>query len=52
VFIARMMLRPALERDPVWPVCMPGAPGVESGEGVPAPEEQADTPHPAVGAVA
>ena len=50
--IARQMMRQALERDPVWPECMPGAPGVESGEGVPAPEEQADTPHPAVGAVA
>src|SRR5215211_6253073 len=50
--IARQMMRQALERDPVWPECMPGAPGVESGEGVPAPEEQAGTPHPAVGAVA
>jgi alkylation response protein AidB-like acyl-CoA dehydrogenase len=50
--IARQMLRQALERDPVWPECMPGAPGVESGESVPAPEEQADTPHPTVGATA
>jgi alkylation response protein AidB-like acyl-CoA dehydrogenase len=50
--IARAMLRQALERDPVWPECMPGAEGVESGEGVPAPEQQADSPHPTVGAVA
>jgi acyl-CoA dehydrogenase len=50
--IARQMLRQALDRDPVWPECMPGAPGVESGRDVPAPEEQADTPHPTVGALA
>jgi hypothetical protein len=31
---------------------MPGAPGVESGQEVPAPEQQADTPHPTVGALA
>ena len=50
--IARHMLRQAMERDPVWPECMPGAPGVESGEEVPAPEEQAGAPHAGVGAVA
>jgi alkylation response protein AidB-like acyl-CoA dehydrogenase len=50
--IARNMLRQAMEREPVWPECMPGAPGVESGEGVAGPEEQSDTPHPAVGATA
>ncbi|MEA2247837.1 MAG: butyryl-CoA dehydrogenase [Solirubrobacteraceae bacterium] len=50
--IARTMLRQAMARDPVWPECMPGAPGVESGEGVAGPEEQSDTPHPAVGATA
>jgi alkylation response protein AidB-like acyl-CoA dehydrogenase len=50
--IARAMLRQALDRDPVWPECMPGAKGVESGEGVPAPEEQAGAPHPTVGALA
>jgi alkylation response protein AidB-like acyl-CoA dehydrogenase len=50
--IARTMLRQAMARDPVWPECMPGAPGVESGEGVAGPEDQSDTPHPAVGATA
>ena len=50
--IARHMLRQALEREPVWPECMPGAPGVESGDAVPAPEEQPDTPHAGVGALA
>jgi alkylation response protein AidB-like acyl-CoA dehydrogenase len=50
--IARQMLRQALDRDPVWPECMPGAPGVESGEGVPGPAEQTGTPHPTVGASA
>ena len=50
--IARAMLRQALERDPVWPECMPGAEGVASGEGVAAPEEQPGSPHPTVGAVA
>jgi hypothetical protein len=50
--IARQMLRQALDREPVWPECMPGAPGVESGEGVPGPAEQAETPHPRVGASA
>jgi alkylation response protein AidB-like acyl-CoA dehydrogenase len=50
--IARQMLRQALDREPVWPECMPGAPGVESGEGVPGPAEQTETPHPTVGATA
>jgi hypothetical protein len=50
--IARAMLRQALERDPVWPECMPGAQGVESGENVPGPEEQAGAPHASVGALA
>jgi alkylation response protein AidB-like acyl-CoA dehydrogenase len=50
--IARQMMRQALDREPIWPECMPGAPGVESGEDVPAPAEQADMPHPAVGATA
>ena len=50
--IARQMMRQAIERDPIWPECMPGAPGVESGEGVAGPEEQAGTPHAAVGAMA
>jgi alkylation response protein AidB-like acyl-CoA dehydrogenase len=50
--IARAMLRQALERDPVWPECMPGAQGVESGENVPGPEEQAGAPHGSVGALA
>src|SRR3954470_15860161 len=50
--IARQMMRQAVGRDPIWPECMPGAPGVESGADVVAPEEQADTPHPAVGATA
>jgi alkylation response protein AidB-like acyl-CoA dehydrogenase len=50
--IARQMLRQALDREPIWPECMPGAPGVESGEEVPAPEQQADSPHPTVGALA
>jgi alkylation response protein AidB-like acyl-CoA dehydrogenase len=50
--IARQMMAQAIERDPVWPECMPGAPGVESGEGVPGPEEQAGTPHATVGASA
>jgi hypothetical protein len=34
------MMRQAVGRDPVWPECMPGAPGVESGEGAPAPQDQ------------
>jgi hypothetical protein len=38
--IARQMMRQAVGRDPVWPECMPGAPGVESGEGAPAPQDQ------------
>jgi alkylation response protein AidB-like acyl-CoA dehydrogenase len=50
--IARQMLRQAIDREPIWPECMPGAPGVESGEDVPAPEQQADSPHPTVGALA
>jgi alkylation response protein AidB-like acyl-CoA dehydrogenase len=50
--IARQMVRQALEREPIWPECMPGAPGVESGEGVAGPEEQEGTPHAAVGATA
>jgi len=50
--IARQMMRQAVDRDPIWPECMPGAPGVESGADVAGPEEQADTPHPAVGATA
>ena len=50
--IARQMLKAAQQRDPVWPECMPGAPGVESGEEVPAPEERAGAPHAGVGAVA
>jgi alkylation response protein AidB-like acyl-CoA dehydrogenase len=50
--IARQMLRQAVDREPIWPECMPGAPGVESGQDVPAPEQQADTPHPTVGALA
>jgi alkylation response protein AidB-like acyl-CoA dehydrogenase len=50
--IARQMLRQAIDREPIWPECMPGAPGVESGEDVPGPEQQADSPHPSVGALA
>ena len=50
--IARQMLRQAIDREPIWPECMPGAPGVESGQEVPGPEQQADTPHPTVGALA
>jgi alkylation response protein AidB-like acyl-CoA dehydrogenase len=50
--IARQMMRQAIERDPIWPECMPGAPGVESGEGVAGPEEQTGTPHATVGAMA
>ena len=50
--IARAMLRQALERDPVWPECMPGAQGVESGENVPGPEEQAGAPPGSGGALA
>jgi alkylation response protein AidB-like acyl-CoA dehydrogenase len=50
--IARQMLRQAIDREPIWPECMPGAPGVESGEDVPGPEQQADSPHPTVGALA
>jgi len=50
--IARQMMRQALERDPIWPECMPGAPGVESGEGVGGPEDGAGSPHPTVGAMA
>jgi alkylation response protein AidB-like acyl-CoA dehydrogenase len=50
--IARQMLRQAIDREPIWPECMPGAPGVESGEDVPAPEQQADSPHPTAGALA
>jgi alkylation response protein AidB-like acyl-CoA dehydrogenase len=50
--IARQMLRQAIDREPIWPECMPGAPGVESGEDVAAPEEQADSPHATVGALA
>jgi alkylation response protein AidB-like acyl-CoA dehydrogenase len=50
--IARQMLRQAMDREPIWPECMPGAPGVESGADVPGPEQQADSPHPAVGALA
>jgi len=49
--IARQMMRQAVDRDPIWPECMPGAPGVESGEGVAAPDD-AGTPHAAVGASA
>ena len=49
--IARQMMRQALERDPIWPECMPGAPGVESGEGVAGPDD-AGTPHATVGASA
>jgi hypothetical protein len=45
-------MRQAIERDPIWPECMPGAPGVESGEGVAGPEEQTGTPHATVGAMA
>jgi alkylation response protein AidB-like acyl-CoA dehydrogenase len=50
--IARQMLRQAIDREPIWPECMPGAPGVESGEDVAAPEQQADSPHATVGALA
>jgi hypothetical protein len=50
--IARQMMRQAIERDPIWPECMPGAPGVASGEGVAGPDDQAGTPHATVGAMA
>lgn len=39
--IAREMARQAQARDPVWPDCMPGAPGVASG--VPADAQPAGT---------
>jgi alkylation response protein AidB-like acyl-CoA dehydrogenase len=38
--IARAMAKQAAAREPVWPECMPGAPGVESGEHAPAPQDQ------------
>ncbi|MEA2382045.1 MAG: hypothetical protein QOH72_2016 [Solirubrobacteraceae bacterium] len=50
--IARQMMAQAIKRDPIWPECMPGAPGVASGEGVAGPDDQAGTPHATVGATA
>jgi alkylation response protein AidB-like acyl-CoA dehydrogenase len=37
--IARAMAMQAAGREPVWPECMPGAPGVDSGQGAPAPQD-------------
>jgi alkylation response protein AidB-like acyl-CoA dehydrogenase len=50
--IARQMLKQASEREPIWPESMPGAPGVASGESVPSPEEQRESPQQPAGAAA
>jgi alkylation response protein AidB-like acyl-CoA dehydrogenase len=50
--IARQMLKQASEREPIWPESMPGAPGVASGESVPSPEEQQQSPQETAGAAA
>jgi hypothetical protein len=50
--IARQMLKQASEREPIWPESMPGAPGVASGESVPSPEEQSESPQQPAGAAA
>ena len=50
--IARKMREQAKSRDPIWPESMPGAPGVDSGESAPSPEEQADAKQQPAGAAA
>ena len=50
--IARQMVKQAKDRKPVWPESMPGADGIESGESVPSPEEQADAQQEPAGATA
>src|SRR5215204_106215 len=50
--IARQMLKQATDREPIWPESMPGAPGVESGESAPSPEEQQGTKQEPAGAAA
>ena len=50
--IARGLAKEAQGREPLWPECMPGAPGVESGEGVAGPDDGAGAPHATVGAMA
>jgi alkylation response protein AidB-like acyl-CoA dehydrogenase len=50
--IARKMLEQATARDPIWPDSMPGANGIDTGEGAPSPEEQKDAEQEAAGATA
>jgi butyryl-CoA dehydrogenase len=50
--IARQMVKAAHGREPVWPEVMPGAPGVDSGEAAPGPDEQSPSPQRAAGAAA
>jgi alkylation response protein AidB-like acyl-CoA dehydrogenase len=50
--IARQMLKQASAREPIWPESMPGAPGVDSGEGAPSPEEQKGSEQEPAGAAA
>jgi alkylation response protein AidB-like acyl-CoA dehydrogenase len=35
--VARQLAQEAAGREPVWPECMPGAEGVEAGQGAPGP---------------